>query len=53
MHDKFGFTREGYLREHVIKNGKREDVCFIAMLKKEWKMAKKNFEEKLHKKGLL
>jgi UDP-4-amino-4,6-dideoxy-N-acetyl-beta-L-altrosamine N-acetyltransferase len=31
-----GFRREGYLREHVIKDGRRQDVVLLAILASEW-----------------
>ena len=31
-----GFRREGYLRDHVIKDGRRRDVVLLAMLASEW-----------------
>ncbi|MBV9510307.1 MAG: GNAT family N-acetyltransferase [Caulobacteraceae bacterium] len=31
-----GFRREGYLREHVIKEGARQDVVLLAILATEW-----------------
>lgn len=33
---KFGFTKEGYLREHYCKNGEIQDSIFYALLKKEF-----------------
>jgi UDP-4-amino-4,6-dideoxy-N-acetyl-beta-L-altrosamine N-acetyltransferase len=32
-----GFRREGYLREHVIKDGRRQDVVLLAILAAEWR----------------
>lgn len=32
-----GFRREGYLREHVIKDGRRQDVVLLAILASEWR----------------
>ena len=40
MHEKFGFRREAYYREHVLKNGQYFDVVGLAMLKREWNMVK-------------
>ena len=40
MHEKFGFRREAYYREHVLKNGQYFDVVGLAMLKREWHMVK-------------
>jgi ribosomal-protein-alanine N-acetyltransferase len=33
---KFGFTKEGYLREHYCKNGEIQDSIFYALLKSEY-----------------
>jgi UDP-4-amino-4,6-dideoxy-N-acetyl-beta-L-altrosamine N-acetyltransferase len=41
MHEKFGFRREGYFREHILKNGEYLDVVSLALLKSEWKVNKK------------
>ena len=40
MHEKFGFRREAYYREHVMKDGQYFDVVGLAMLKREWNMVK-------------
>lgn len=40
MHEKFGFRREAYYREHVKKNDTYYDVVGLAMLKKEWEQLK-------------
>lgn len=40
MHERFGFRREGYYREHCLKNGKYHDVVALAMLRSEWDMVK-------------
>lgn len=36
MHEKFGFRREAYYREHCIKGTEKLDVVGLAMLKPEW-----------------
>jgi UDP-4-amino-4,6-dideoxy-N-acetyl-beta-L-altrosamine N-acetyltransferase len=36
MHEKFGFRRESYFREHIFKDGQFQDVIGLAMLKREW-----------------
>ena len=33
---KFGFSKEGYLREHYCKNGDIQDSIFYALLKREY-----------------
>jgi UDP-4-amino-4,6-dideoxy-N-acetyl-beta-L-altrosamine N-acetyltransferase len=37
MHERFGFRREGYLRQHVLKDGTRHDVHTLGILRAEWK----------------
>lgn len=37
MHEKFGFRRESYFREHVLKGDKYVDVVGLAILRNEWK----------------
>ena len=36
MHEKFGFRREAYYREHCIKNEEKIDVVGMALLQNEW-----------------
>ncbi|ADB40250.1 UDP-4-amino-4,6-dideoxy-N-acetyl-beta-L-altrosamine N-acetyltransferase [Spirosoma linguale] len=36
MHEKFGFRREAYYRQHVKKDGAWQDVVGLALLKQEW-----------------
>ena len=40
MHEKFGFRREAYYREHCFKNEKPIDVVGLAMLESEWTFLK-------------
>ncbi len=49
MHEKFGFRREAYYREHCFKNGKFEDVVGLAILKSEWEAIKENVYNKVYK----
>lgn len=37
MHEKFGFRREAYYRQHIKKNGKWVDTIGLAILSEEWK----------------
>lgn len=46
MHEKFGFRREAYYRQHALKNGTYLDVVGLAMLKQDWK----NIQEKMRAK---
>ncbi|HEX4199372.1 MAG TPA: UDP-4-amino-4,6-dideoxy-N-acetyl-beta-L-altrosamine N-acetyltransferase [Caulobacteraceae bacterium] len=32
-----GFRREGYLREHIVKDGRRRDVVLLGILADEWR----------------
>lgn len=43
MHEKFGFRREGYYREHCPKNGEFKDVVGLALLRKDWDRLKDGF----------
>ena len=36
MHEKFGFRREAYFRQHIYKNGQYLDVVGLALLAREW-----------------
>lgn len=38
MHEKFGFRREAYYREHCIKNNEKLDVVGLALLESEWRI---------------
>ena len=38
MHEKFGFRREAYYREHCVKGNEKLDVVGLAILKNEWKL---------------
>jgi len=49
MHEKFGFRREAYFRNHVFKYNKFHDVVGLAMLKDEWKKLKITMYNKIYK----
>ncbi len=36
MHEKFGFRREAYFRQHIYKDNAFLDVVGLAMLRREW-----------------
>ncbi|MGI4886768.1 MAG: UDP-4-amino-4,6-dideoxy-N-acetyl-beta-L-altrosamine N-acetyltransferase [Janthinobacterium lividum] len=38
LHEKFGFRREAYFRQHVYKNGAFHDVVGLALLRREWQL---------------
>lgn len=48
MHEKFGFKREGYLRNHIFKNNKFHDVVVIGLLSSEWEQIRENLYEKIY-----
>ena len=43
MHEKYGFRREAYYREHCYKNGSFQDVVGLALLKKDWERIRVSF----------
>lgn len=49
MHEKFGFRREAYYRQHVKKDGKWQDVVGLAMLRDEWKNYKEIMRSKIYR----
>jgi UDP-4-amino-4,6-dideoxy-N-acetyl-beta-L-altrosamine N-acetyltransferase len=49
MHEKFGFRRESYFREHIIKKGKFIDVVGMALLKNEWKTLQEPLRNKIYR----
>jgi UDP-4-amino-4,6-dideoxy-N-acetyl-beta-L-altrosamine N-acetyltransferase len=48
MHEKFGFRRESYFRQHIFKNEKYYDVVGLALLKTEWEALKASFQKKVY-----
>jgi len=52
MHEKFGFRREAYYRDHCFKNNKFEDAVGLALLKSEWIQLKKTLENKIYGKEI-
>ncbi len=48
MHEKFGFRREAYYREHCMKDRKFHDVVGLAILKSEWETLKSALEKKVY-----
>ncbi|RKX24441.1 MAG: UDP-4-amino-4,6-dideoxy-N-acetyl-beta-L-altrosamine N-acetyltransferase [Candidatus Zixiibacteriota bacterium] len=45
-HERLGFIREGILVEHVLKNGKYEDVMTLGHFEKKWREIKSELAEK-------
>ncbi len=48
MHEKFGFRREAYYREHCIKNNQKLDVVGLAILQKEWELYRELMKNKIY-----
>lgn len=40
MHEKFGFRREAYFRQHIYKDKQFVDVVGLAMLRREWQQVR-------------
>lgn len=40
LHEKFGFRREAYFRQHIYKNKAFVDVVGLAMLRREWQQVR-------------
>ena len=50
LHEKFGFRREAYYREHCIKGKIKLDVIGLALLKSDWDSLKENLKSKIYRK---
>lgn len=48
MHEKFGFRREAYYREHCIKTDQKLDVVGLAILKSEWEQIQPILKNKIY-----
>lgn len=51
MHEKFGFRREAYYRQHVKKNGKWQDVVGLALLNEDWDIYRESLRKKIYREG--
>lgn len=49
MHEKFGFRRESYFRNHIIKNNIAYDVIGLALLNSDWQLIKNSLRKKIYK----
>jgi UDP-4-amino-4,6-dideoxy-N-acetyl-beta-L-altrosamine N-acetyltransferase len=49
MHEKFGFRREAYYRQHVKKDGVWHDVVGLALLKQEWDVYRPIMKSKIYR----
>ena len=47
MHESFGFTREGLLREHVRRSDGVHDVLLFGMLRSEWGVVRDRHAERI------
>lgn len=47
MHEKFGFRREAYFREHCLKGNKKLDVVGLGLLRKEWSGVREELRKKI------
>lgn len=48
MHEKYGFRREAYYREHCIKENEKLDVVGLALLKSDWSQIKETIRKKIY-----
>ena len=48
MHEKFGFRREAYYREHCIKGNQKLDVVGLAILRSEWIQYQNIMQKKIY-----
>jgi UDP-4-amino-4,6-dideoxy-N-acetyl-beta-L-altrosamine N-acetyltransferase len=53
LHESFGFTREALFRDHVVKNGRFQDVVGLGLLRREWPAAKAAIEARLNRRWAL
>jgi len=50
MHGRFGFTQEGLLRQHMMKDGSYHDVAVFGLLRSEWMERRDALEADLSRK---
>lgn len=48
MHEKFGFRREAYYREHCVKGSQKLDVVGLALLQTDWSVYKNIMKIKIY-----
>lgn len=48
LHEKFGFRREAYYREHCIKGDQKLDVVGLAILNSEWNQLKNKHYKRIY-----
>jgi UDP-4-amino-4,6-dideoxy-N-acetyl-beta-L-altrosamine N-acetyltransferase len=45
LHEKFGFKKEAYYREHCIKGDEKLDVVGLGLLKSDWELVKESLRK--------
>ena len=48
LHSKFGFRREGFFREHIMKDGKLQNIVCMGIIRRDWLVIRDYFVEKLY-----
>lgn len=48
MHEKFGFRRESFFREHIYKDERFHDVIGLGLLKRDWDNLKEYHKHKIY-----
>lgn len=48
MHEKFGFRREGLLRQHILKEKSFLDVVILAITKEEWERVREYHKKRIY-----
>jgi hypothetical protein len=51
MHEKFGFRREAFYREHCFKIDGYKDVIGLALLANEWNVVKEKMHDKVYRRN--
>jgi UDP-4-amino-4,6-dideoxy-N-acetyl-beta-L-altrosamine N-acetyltransferase len=46
-HLTFGFVQEGYLRQHVVKGGKPQNVILMSVLRQDWLVRRQELAERM------
>jgi len=47
LHTRFGFQQEAHYRQHILKNGRYEDVLGLALFAEEWSTLRPIIEKNL------
>lgn len=48
LHSKFGFRREGFFREHVMKEGKLQNIVCMGVIRRDWLAIRDFYFQKLY-----